>query len=379
MILEENKPMSKMLLCLSLLVNICLADSEISRKYAEQVKQLDPDIKLTQEQLVRAFDFIENLKRSNNKKKVFTPKETQLPCFIERSSTLRGFLIKDFKENKIGGGKHKSVRKVVFYKTEPRVLADCDTDTSAQGEIKILQKLKGKPGIVPFFGSERKKRGRYSIYLDYYSGGSLRKRFNHGYSFNNVQILKIAKDLVAGLRAMHKQHLVHRDLHEGNFLIREGFNDAVEAVLVDFGKTLAPSQAKRLYPQVPKSKNPPEILVQPLTKIDRYASEIYALGCIFYHLVWNDTHPWSYTYNIRDTLPMSFEGRQRLYKKVIGLYQTTKKKRIGPILHSKQPLNQFENFKVLVFQMLHYQPKNRPSLARLEHFLQKEAVYTDYD
>ena len=98
---------------------------------------------------------------------------------------------------------------------------------------------------------------------------------------------------------MHKHHLVHRDLHSGNILLRQGSSGLFTAVLTDFGKTLDPKAATdRDVPQAPNTRNPPEALVRQFSTIDRYAADVYAMGCNFFQMVWKTPVPWAGLYNV---------------------------------------------------------------------------------
>jgi len=342
------------------------AVSDRAVKQADLVLSKDKRIGLKRDQLIQAFDFIENARQSKNKKSIYSRKQTNLPCTIERCPDMGGYLIRDMnKKKRVGHGKHKVIQKAIFCGPETRLVADCDCDDSGKNEIKILRQLKGKKGIVPFLGSRSMGKSRHSIYLEYFPEGSLRTLLKHETRFTQEQVMQIALDIVRAVQTMHKQHLIHRDLHEGNVLLRSTPNKMFEAVLVDFGKTLRASHAKDALPQTPASKNPPENLIFPLSKVDRHLGEVYALGCLLYHIVWKEPQPWSYVFNSRRLDEMSSSKKEKLHDKIVSLYKKTKEEKTGEIVakeHKKQALTSFEQFQLLVFNMLHYNPKKRPSV-----------------
>jgi len=340
---------------------------KIIQDRAEKVLVLDPNISLSRDELVRAFTFIE--KHSRDKKKKFLPQESRVPCTIERSSLLNGYILSNFKNDFVGFGAHKHIKKVVLYGNQPKVLAECHADRSGQAETKILKLLQGKPGIVPYYGTFAKSKKRFTIYLEYFPEGSILDKLKQGYSFSEQEILHIAHDLVNGLRSIHDLKLVHRDLHFGNCLLRRNADGMFEAVFVDFGKTQPFNRLNGVFPQVPKSKNPPEILTTPLYLINRYQADIYALGCLFFHLVWGKSTPWGYLYNYKLMSTFSVEKKKRLYAKIVSFYALTKKEKINHLL-KKDERTSFDKFKIIIFNMLHYQPNQRPTLDSIDTFLQ---------
>jgi serine/threonine protein kinase len=343
-----------------------MAVSQRAITQADLVLSKDRYIGLTRDQLIQAFDFIENMK---GKKGVYSRKQTNLPCSTEHCPKMGGYLIRDInKKKQVGHGTHKRIQKAIFYGSETKLVADCNCDKTAKGEIKILHQLKGKKGIVPFLGSQSMGKNRHSIYLEYFPEGSLRKLLKHDTKFTEDQIMQIALDITCAVQTMHKEHLIHRDLHEGNVLLKIIPKNMFEAVLVDFGKTLPSSKAKEALPQTPASKNPPENLVCSLSKVDRYLGEVYALGCLFYHIIWKEPQPWSYVFNSRRLDEMSGSKKKDLHEKIISLYKKTKNERVGHLVakqQNQQILTPFERFQLTTFDMLNYNPQKRPSIKHL--------------
>jgi len=352
-----------------------VAVSERAACQADTVLSKDPKIGLSREQLIAAFDYIETHLNSKGKGKgSYSKKRTKLACTIEKCPSMQGYLLRDIEGKHIGKGAHKIIRKAIYYGPETKLIADCDCDFSGKGEIKVLRQLKGKKGIVPFLGSRSYSKNRHSIFLEYFPLGSLRRNLKHNTPFTERQMVQIASDMASAIQTMHKKHLIHRDLHEGNILLRTIPNNGFEAVLVDFGKTLSISNAKDAYPQVPASKNPPENLLQPLGKIDRYQGEVYALGCLFYHLVWKEPQPWSYVFNVRRISETSLSKRAKLHDTIVSLYKKTRHEKVGRLLSKQErriPLTPFEQLQVTIFEMLHYNPQKRPEVKTVVERLEK--------
>jgi serine/threonine protein kinase len=369
--------------CIAILfVSLCfhselLAGSEKTKAMANSIWRRDRNIGLSHSQLGSAFQFIEKIKRSKScKDNVFLKSRTKLPCEIERVPSLNAFLIKPkpARRVKIGSGVRKTVRKAIFYGQNPKIVAECLTDSSGADEINILNMLKGCKGIVPFLGSIERPNKHYSIFLDYFSAGSLSKKLKQKYHFTTKQILKIAKDSSIGLRSLHDHHFVHRDLHCGNILLRPTRNGLFDAALVDFEKSKNADIINGWdIPQAAKTRNPPEALVCPVPKINRYLVDVYALGCNFYYLNWGGPVPWQKIYSIYALHSYNADYRKKLYKSMLASYKHERNQKIGALLAKKREgksLRAKEKFQILVFQMMHYNPRCRPPVQRVCSCLQ---------
>lgn len=349
--------------------SVVATSNEVLGARADMVLQTG-DVGLTREQLIAAFRFIET--RTRKSYAIYKHSTTHLPCQIEHSKVLHGYVIRKIKGKGalIGHGFHKTVTKAILYGHHPKVLAECITDPSAKAEIYALKRLRGVPGIVPYYGAVKRWK-KYSIFLEYFHQGSLLHLFNTSGTLNESQILSIALDLAKGLRAMHNKKLVHRDLHAGNVLLKKS-GASCHAVLVDFGKTLPVSKAKGT-PQAARMKNPPEILIRSLPKIDRYRVDVYALGCLFYQMVYGNHVAWADLYNVYSLRKYSISQRKWMYYKSILRYKASVKRKIGVLLRKKNRgnhLTRYERLKLLIFKMIDYEPKHRPSIHEVVAVLQ---------
>lgn len=342
---------------------ILVADDDVACIRAEAIWNMDSDIGLTRSQLHQVCRFVEQTRKKKGRKS-YRFKGEDYSCSIEKLKGSQGILIYDFPQMKrIGWGYHKQVAKAIVYGKKPKIVAYCTCDASGKAEINIFRKLRGARGIVPYLGSRSSNKKQHYLYLEYFSSGTLGHLLRERYPLSEQQVMRIAKDLVIGLQAMHNCRFVHRDLHEGNILLRQSNDGLFEAALVDFGKTLHPAHARDTdVPQVPKTRNPPESLLCPYNKVNRYLADVYALGCNFYHLLWGELPPWSHVFNIRVLPTYSPRERQRLYEEIITSYQAALEQRIGHLLRrqcSGNSLSSYERFQVAVFQMIHYDPRKR--------------------
>ena len=336
-----------------------------SRAIAEQIWKMDNTFGLTKAELKKACLFIEKAARLRPKKRYYSKKELGIPCTISKVPSLNGYLISDLPNGCIGSGAHKTVRKAILYADTPKIIASCLCDESGKAEVRILRKLHHCLGIVPLLGVGRHSHKKLEFWLEFYPEGTLHSMRDQKFHFTQDQMLKISKDVARGLLAMHQRHLIHRDLHLGNILLRHRSSGLFDAVLVDFGKAMRISKAtKKDMPQTPKSKNPPEILVHSIKKMDRKAVDVYALGCVLYTLFWNEDLPWAYAYNPYKMKGLSRKDRRVQYQKIVASYRALKKKRVE-LLKNKPSLTAHEQAKLLIFSMIDYIPSRRPSMVEV--------------
>jgi hypothetical protein len=342
-----------------------LAYSARAFAIAEKIWHLDSTLGLTKTELIKACLFIENKACRRHGVIQYSKKEHGLPCTIIKIPSLKGYIISNVPKGYIGRGAHKTVRKVVLYSDSPRIIASCLCDGSGKSEVRILKKLRGCRGIVSLLGGIRHSYGKLEFLLEYFPEGSLLCKRIHKYAFTQDQELKIAKDVSHGLLAMHRKHLIHRDLHSGNILLRNGSGGLFDAVLVDFGKTMHISKAtNKDVPQAAKSKNPPEMLIHSIDTLNRYAVDVYALGSNLYSLFWSESLPWAYAFNPYLLRSKSYKERRKIYRKIVTEYESLKKERTH-LLKNASSLTAYQQVQLLIFSMIDYRPSRRPSMAEV--------------
>jgi serine/threonine protein kinase len=352
-------------------MNSIEASQEEAAVRAQILWNRDSNIGLTQEQLLGACRSIDELLTQMPNTKAFVQCLPQFGCEIEWISCLKGTIIRGLSKTtmRIGRGVHKSVRKALLYAPSPQIVAECLCDETGFEEVSVLKKFKGERGIISFLGVVERPKRRCSMYLEYFPGGSLLGALGNGHRFPERQILSIARDISCGLSAMHKRHFVHRDLHPGNILLRFRSSDEVEAVLIDFGKAIDVRQCTGTEtPQAPRGKNPPEALLKSFRAMDRYAVDIYALGCNFYHMIWGKEPSWHGIFDVYAVGTYSDQTRAQFHRRIREQYSSTKEKKISSILDSRKQgtvLTPFERLKVLTFRMLDPNPSRRPSASKV--------------
>jgi len=358
----NNKLFCWLYLYLLFLVPLCCGTvcTKSATSVADTLLSQDPSLSLSKKDLVRAINFIEKIHNSQKNKDRwrYSEKNTSLPCVIEKCPEMDGYLIRElYQKDKIGSGRSKVVRRAIFYSADPKIVVDCDSHRAGKREINVLRQLKGCPGIVPFLGSIQWEENRHSIYLEYFPKGSLRDQLKHKAKFSKEQIIKIALDTSSAVQLLHSKNLIYGDCHSGNILLRSQTDTSIEAVLTDFGDTQDVDSAKSAFPH----KRPPELLVQPLKQIDRHLTDVYAIGFVLYYLVWEKDIPWFGLIGKKGLKnnTLSHKEKNDCYSKIVSLYEKDKQKKIGSF---KPLIVSFEQFQATIFQMLHYDPKKRPSV-----------------
>ena len=133
------------------------------------------------------------------------------------------------------------------------------------------------PHIVRVFTVGR-SFGVYFIAMEMVSGGNLEERMAERGAIPEDEILPIAAEIIAGLRAAKEGGLIHRDVKPGNIL----FDAAGHVKIVDFGLALVTQGGTAKADEIWATPYyvPPEALDG---LEEDFRSDIYALGATLYH------------------------------------------------------------------------------------------------
>jgi serine/threonine protein kinase len=144
-----------------------------------------------------------------------------------------------------------------------------------QHEARTARALR-HPNLVPVLDTGE-AGGRHFLASRYVAGGSVAARIREQGPLPVDDVVRVAADLGAGLGALHRSALVHRDVKPGNALV-----DGTERVLLtDFGLAKGPA-----YTVLTRSGAlvgtpqylAPEVIEDPASA--SVASDVYALGCV---------------------------------------------------------------------------------------------------
>jgi len=96
-------------------------------------------------------------------------------------------------------------------------------------EVKIYENLRHK-NIIKYISSEQ-INNYYFLYLEYIKGGSIKNLLDQFGGFNETLIKKYTKQILDGLKYLHDNKIIHRDIKCANILI----GDKGIIKLTDFG------------------------------------------------------------------------------------------------------------------------------------------------
>jgi serine/threonine protein kinase len=149
-----------------------------------------------------------------------------------------------------------------------------------QREIAIAASLV-HPNILPVYDSGSVEGLLYYV-MPYVEGESLRTRLEREGRLRLDDVIRITRDVAAGLDHAHGHGIVHRDIKPENILMVSG-----RAVLADFGLAMTASDPRRrtLSGHVvgtPAYMSPEQ--GAPGGQVDR-RSDVYALACVVYEML----------------------------------------------------------------------------------------------
>jgi len=133
------------------------------------------------------------------------------------------------------------------------------------------------PHVVRVFTTGR-AFGRFYIAMELVPGGHFEHHIRERGSIPEKEVLPLAHQVAAGLKAAHAAGLIHRDVKPGNILLDAGGN----AKIVDFGLALVTKGGKAQATEIWATPYyvPPET-IEGLP--EDFRSDVYAFGATLYH------------------------------------------------------------------------------------------------
>ena len=290
---------------------------------------------------------------------------------------------------RVGKGAHKVVTTSILYdRDNPQLVANAVTKVTEAlvKEIQVLEKFKGREGIVPLISvsKHRKRSGRqvYEIITPLYNRGSLKSllRKNPG-QVPSASKIKIMRDVLKGAVTLIENGYIMRDNHCGNIFVRET-EKGYEAVLGDLGGyTDELEVALQNKPFGPSCRScPPDILLSylagTLNQEDLLSYYVFALGRIMYECCYETEIPWrkKYDENYQPLKKLYYEKTDPdIYSQIESLrldifFHTSG--RIQELLEKEQtdPLTREERFERIALSMISPDREQRKTVA---HWLQE--------
>lgn len=132
--------------------------------------------------------------------------------------------------------------------------------------------------VVPIYDVQTQREIPFLV-MRFIPGESLQARIDGHGALELIQILRIGKQLMAGLAAAHAQGLIHRDVKPANILLEEGID---RALLTDFGlaQTIDDARvtASGMMPGTPPYMSPEQSRGEKLTE----QSDVFSAGSVLY-------------------------------------------------------------------------------------------------
>jgi serine/threonine protein kinase len=164
-------------------------------------------------------------------------------------------------------------RLVAIKMLDPALAGDATFRARLDREVRSAQEVRD-PHLVQILEAGEHE-GRPFLVLEYVAGGSLAERLEAG-PLRLEEMLRLVGEVAAGLDALHRGGLVHRDVKPSNIMLREDGS----AALTDFG--LAKGAAYTLLTRPGQLLGTLDYLAPELLRGQEAtpASDLYALGCV---------------------------------------------------------------------------------------------------
>ncbi len=145
-----------------------------------------------------------------------------------------------------------------------------------EDEARLTAKV-SHPNVIKVYTVGR-AYGRFYLVMELLEGHSLERTIVKRGALPEAEVLQIAKQVAAGLRAAKSAGMIHRDVTPGNILIDRGGR----ARLVDFGLALITQHGRAQAEEIWATPHyvPPETLAR---GTEDFRSDIYSLGTTLYH------------------------------------------------------------------------------------------------
>ncbi|KAJ9451418.1 Mitogen-activated protein kinase kinase kinase 2, partial [Diplonema papillatum] len=167
-------------------------------------------------------------------------------------------------------GELMAVKNVMFNTTDPNVKVKL---VKLQNEIALMKSL-DHPNVIRYLSAER-SGDSVNIFMEYVPGGSVADLVNQFGALTSETVCFYTRQILLGLRYLHSQEVIHRDIKGANILITV----TGECKLGDFGASALVSdlqgQRKKSVQGTPLWMAPEVLTQQEYTK----SVDIWSLGC----------------------------------------------------------------------------------------------------
>ncbi|GBC49576.2 kinase-like domain-containing protein [Rhizophagus irregularis DAOM 181602=DAOM 197198] len=194
--------------------------------------------------------------------------------------------------SKVGSGHFGSVSKARWSKINDFIVIkklnnsnDIQED-AFQHEIQMQNRVHACENIIRFIGitQELQSQNNYCIVMEYADSGNLRVYLKKNFSFLNWnKKYQFAFDITNGVHYLHKEKIIHRDLHAKNIVIHKG-----KAKITDFGYAKSMETQTKIHTEIfgmiPYVA--PELLKHKGSQLPPFSwkTDIYSLGVLLWEL-----------------------------------------------------------------------------------------------
>jgi serine/threonine protein kinase len=206
----------------------------------------------------------------------------------------RGLVVGDYEiDTKIGEGAmgevysavHRTIgRRVAIKVIRPRFFDDPDMEARFVREARAVAAIH-HPGIVDVFGFGSLDDGRMYLIMEWLNGCSLAARLREG-PLDMTAACDVVLQITSALRAAHDQGIVHRDLKPDNVFLEQVEDEKPIVKILDFGLAKRPGEQTLTQTRTGQLIGTPLYISpeQARGKDVEASTDIYALGCLAYHL-----------------------------------------------------------------------------------------------
>lgn len=192
------------------------------------------------------------------------------------------------------------------------------------------------PNVVSVLDFGRTPNGLTFLVMEYVAGRPLDEIMSEDGPFDHARVIRLMRQIAAGLSEAHRLGFVHRDLKPGNVLVTQTADGEVAKIL-DFGLVGLMEAEGPALTETGVTMGTPQYMAPEQTLDARVgpSADLYALGVTAFHMLTGD-------------VPFSGAARQVMVK------------------HSKQappPLDEHGELGQLILQLLEKSPADRPPSA----------------
>ncbi len=161
--------------------------------------------------------------------------------------------------------------------------------TRLEREYFLLQKAENIPSISKAYAFEKDNFGNVFIVLEFINGKSLSRFLNDIETFDEPDYLEVMKNLLEGFSSLHRQNLIHGDIHPSNVLVDQ--DKSVRIIDLGFSRNAHTEKNEVLKFGGVNFYMPPERInittVKKYTKEPDLYSDVYQIGVLLYQILYN--------------------------------------------------------------------------------------------